>query len=605
MAQLAEFESALKEVVNAKRLSASKMNNLTDIALKSMSDDTQLVSILYRTHKSLAPPAKVSSLYVFDALARAARTQVVKQGLTGEIHARPGNCATFLLKLEGILEGLVQDMISTATSEGKEKTKKVLDIWVKGSTFPAPILARLKEVAAEKDNEVKVTLDPRAAAVAVAAPQPQVAPQVPSAPLPPPAPVLDPQATLLALLTQAAANNAAQANLGQTVPNAAANPPQLALLQQLGANLGNPVPQQHFSPSLSPPQENNYARRHDDQRFDHDGRGNYRGGFNGRGRGAGRGWDEREQRDRFRDNSPPERRQRRSRSRSPARGGDRRNGRPYSPPRRPSSNTFNDPRTIAPKPAPVVQAGKDEFGRDIRPASPSPEPPDDIVDVVVPAQPPVAAAANANVTSPPAPFASNHESQMSLPPSVDANTSSRPAAAVPSKASAGGGGQQQGDLASFDLTTFNFTSPASWEALGKIWQASVGTAPTMEELMQFVMSGGMAAGGGQQQTQPPAQQQWSGHGGHSSWRGQQQQGYNRGGGRGRGGFSRGRGGYGGGGDWQDNSGTDAIVLGGGDDSEYTDAGPTQQVTEGSGAAGGGKMQRVGEKWVFVRDSVTT
>ncbi|KAJ7255502.1 hypothetical protein B0H12DRAFT_1113790 [Mycena haematopus] len=114
-----DFEKALKEVVLAKRLSASKMNNLTEIALKSMQDDTQLVSILYRTHKSLQAAAKVSSLYVFDALARAARSQVVKQGLTGDINSRKGNCATFLLKVEGVLEGLFQDMISSATSEAK------------------------------------------------------------------------------------------------------------------------------------------------------------------------------------------------------------------------------------------------------------------------------------------------------------------------------------------------------------------------------------------------------------------------------------------------------------------------------------------------------
>ncbi|KAJ6619886.1 hypothetical protein B0H10DRAFT_1127585 [Mycena sp. CBHHK59/15] len=152
MAQQSEFETALKEVVYAKRLSASKMNNLTEIALKSMQDDTQLVSILYRTHKSLQTPAKVSSLYVFDALARAARAQVVKHGLTGDIISRKGNAATFLLKVEGVLEGLFQDMISAGTPESKEKTKKVLDIWSKGNTFPSAILARLKDVVSETEK---------------------------------------------------------------------------------------------------------------------------------------------------------------------------------------------------------------------------------------------------------------------------------------------------------------------------------------------------------------------------------------------------------------------------------------------------------------------
>jgi hypothetical protein len=82
-------------------------------------DDTQLVSILYRTHKSLPATAKVSSLYVFDALSRAARNQVTKHGLTGDINSEKGNPATFLLKVEGVLEGLFQDMMSPSNSENK------------------------------------------------------------------------------------------------------------------------------------------------------------------------------------------------------------------------------------------------------------------------------------------------------------------------------------------------------------------------------------------------------------------------------------------------------------------------------------------------------
>ncbi len=76
-----------------------------------------MVSMLYRTHKSLQPQFKVPSLYAFDALARAARGHALKHGCTGE--AKPGNSATFLLKLEAVLEGLFQDMMGSAVPEGK------------------------------------------------------------------------------------------------------------------------------------------------------------------------------------------------------------------------------------------------------------------------------------------------------------------------------------------------------------------------------------------------------------------------------------------------------------------------------------------------------
>ncbi|THH27515.1 hypothetical protein EUX98_g6675 [Antrodiella citrinella] len=119
MGDLEAFESMLKEVVNAKRLSASKVGKLTEIALKNMQNDTQLVSILYRTHKTLAPPAKIHSLYAFDALSRAARNQANKKGLTKDANPGHGNAATFLLKVDGILDGLFQDMISLGLPEAK------------------------------------------------------------------------------------------------------------------------------------------------------------------------------------------------------------------------------------------------------------------------------------------------------------------------------------------------------------------------------------------------------------------------------------------------------------------------------------------------------
>ena len=82
-------------------------------------NDTQMVSILYRTHKGLSPSAKVWSLYAFDALARAARNRANKSNMTGNLSSEKGNCATFLLKIEGILDGLFQDLILSGSDELK------------------------------------------------------------------------------------------------------------------------------------------------------------------------------------------------------------------------------------------------------------------------------------------------------------------------------------------------------------------------------------------------------------------------------------------------------------------------------------------------------
>jgi len=85
-----------------------------------------MVSMLYRTHKSLQPQFKVPSLYAFDALARAARGHALKHGFTGD--AQPGNSATFLLKLEAVLEGLFQDMMDSGVPEGKVSKTYAADL---------------------------------------------------------------------------------------------------------------------------------------------------------------------------------------------------------------------------------------------------------------------------------------------------------------------------------------------------------------------------------------------------------------------------------------------------------------------------------------------
>ncbi|KIM34112.1 hypothetical protein M408DRAFT_90756 [Serendipita vermifera MAFF 305830] len=147
MVDFKEIETLLKDVVGDKKLSGTKITKLQELAMKALKHDTKLVSMLYRTHKSLPTSQKVSSLYVFDALARAAKHQANKRSLPiKEIGSdKPGNAGTFLFKLEGILDGLVEDMVAVGTPEATEKTRKVLEIWTKANTFPADVLSRLMQ----------------------------------------------------------------------------------------------------------------------------------------------------------------------------------------------------------------------------------------------------------------------------------------------------------------------------------------------------------------------------------------------------------------------------------------------------------------------------
>jgi hypothetical protein len=78
-----------------------------------------MISLMYRLHKSLPAPNKVSSLYVFDSIARAAYRQKSKKVLVVDLNSADGNAATFLVRLEGILDGLVEDMLAHGPPEAK------------------------------------------------------------------------------------------------------------------------------------------------------------------------------------------------------------------------------------------------------------------------------------------------------------------------------------------------------------------------------------------------------------------------------------------------------------------------------------------------------
>lgn len=80
-----------------------------------------MVSILYRTHKGLSASGKTWSLYAFDALARAARHQVNKNHINGD--SMKGNSATFLRKVEGVLDGLFHDMAATGIEDLKVRSQ--------------------------------------------------------------------------------------------------------------------------------------------------------------------------------------------------------------------------------------------------------------------------------------------------------------------------------------------------------------------------------------------------------------------------------------------------------------------------------------------------
>lgn len=339
-----------------------------------------------------------------------------------------------------------------------------------------------------------------------------------------------------------------------------------------------------------------------DHRGDH--RGNHRGAFRGRGRGR---WDDHDRRTHSRDPDwgQPSPRFRTSRSRSPSHA---RFGRDNSP--RPDNIPQGTPVFRMPDMAETTEGapevGKDEFGRDLRPPSPLENASASTTDT--PGQSSLLQDAVASVSTVDA-------SPFSIPINQTAiATQSAPVTSiVHSPTASTSSAREQNGLDVLDLSVFDPTSPSSWEALAHAWQVTHGYMPQQDQLMQYIMSANTSMAVNpypvnqysEQQTETwPGQDGWGNRG---SWRGR-----GRGRGRARSGF-----GFGNGRDRHADQGTDALTLTGGEDEPgfvpgwqnpaIMEIGPdhgnhtgTTPISPAAGGTRAGRMQRIGDKWVFVK-----
>jgi protein NRD1 len=420
-------------------------------------------------------------------------------------------------------------------------------------------------------------------------------------------------ATQLAVLQQLAHTAASVPSVSQTLPL-----PDPVNVQKFPSSSGvsgsshSPPSSHRDEPHNMAKKEQRYNRFHSPENeiglnphFDPDNiRGKYRGGLRSRGRGdhLTHKWDNRD-RDSYRtserERSPPRRGGGgRSRSRSPpSRYGGRRSSRFSQRTRLASPSQRQESLQGSTSSRTENDSGKDEFGRDIRPQSPHSKSPSVARETSLPAPISPTTIIKPRVESRSSLAVTTNLDQKSVSPLVTADdAASKPSAPLVSNTVPYSGL----GMDNFDLSTFDYTSPASWEALGKMWQVTNGYLPSTEQLIQFVISCGTGqmsfpelSNGNQEQSAGFTNQSW----GEEQLSG--------------GGFP-----YGNGRNMHQGSDillvtqtTDAIVLGGDDTNGPKNTSissgqkptPTLQESQISGSSSG-RMQKVGDKWVFVRGS---
>ncbi|OAP60135.1 hypothetical protein AYL99_05137 [Fonsecaea erecta] len=237
---VAELDAILQSMLNLKPpgVSGSKITAITSLCTANIQSESVLIQKIYTHFKKTPGTHKLGVLYVIDSVTRQWVDQARKSGQQLGSGAPDGTFAAGVTRVTELLPVLMNDIIATAPEDQKVKIRKLLEIWERSNTFPAPLLASLKD----KLDAPKVSTTPEGSPAPGFVPLGQTAPTDSMAAKPPPQ--QDTSAILEALKNMAKQNSAA--------PPAISAPAQTSLNNLLGAQNGIPLANSTVNPGLAP-----------------------------------------------------------------------------------------------------------------------------------------------------------------------------------------------------------------------------------------------------------------------------------------------------------------------------------------------------------------
>lgn len=148
MSAIEQFDAILKELptLKAPGVSGTRIKNLTDIAVKNVSEESQLISTLYSSCKATPSSHKLGALYVVDSIVRVYMDEAKKRGETINASAPEGTFAAGVYKISELVEAIIDDslelLIIPATNV---KIGKLVDIWERAQTFSPEKIANIRK----------------------------------------------------------------------------------------------------------------------------------------------------------------------------------------------------------------------------------------------------------------------------------------------------------------------------------------------------------------------------------------------------------------------------------------------------------------------------
>ncbi|OBA24003.1 hypothetical protein METBIDRAFT_19831, partial [Metschnikowia bicuspidata var. bicuspidata NRRL YB-4993] len=147
MSEVQVFDSILKELptLRAPGVSGTRIKKLTDMAVKNVADESQLITVLYSSCKAIPSSHKLGALYVVDSIVRVYMDEAKKRGEEVNADAPEGSYAAGVYRIGQLVEPLIDDTMSLViVSATVSKISKLVDIWERALTFSPDTIASIR-----------------------------------------------------------------------------------------------------------------------------------------------------------------------------------------------------------------------------------------------------------------------------------------------------------------------------------------------------------------------------------------------------------------------------------------------------------------------------
>ncbi|EFW98928.1 RNA-binding protein [Grosmannia clavigera kw1407] len=229
---VAELEAGLQAMQGLKPpgVSGSRITALTSLCVANVQSESVLIQKLYTHFKRTPGTHKLGVLYVVDSVTRKWLDQAKLQGQAVNSSAPDGTYAAGVNRVTELIPVLMNDILSSAPADQKEKIRKLVDIWEKGQTFPPKLIESFKDRlnAAQPNSSTTPPGSPPSNVLAPsAAPRPDAAAGPPA--IPP---------NIMETLASIARQSSSAGNAGPT-PGLTATPPNMSAPFGNGPNNAN------------------------------------------------------------------------------------------------------------------------------------------------------------------------------------------------------------------------------------------------------------------------------------------------------------------------------------------------------------------------------